>query len=723
MTKFHGVSIIALVGACALASSPALAQETDKDDVELRQTTVMVTGQKRDENLQETAVSADVLSGDLIEDKGVSELYELQYATPSVNISGMGSANVFNIRGIGRSVVDVDVPSGVVIYRDGAPTIAGYFQREPYYDLKSVEVFRGPQGTFVGKSAAGGAVFINTNDADTSGTYGSVEVGAGNFQRYELTAIANLAVNDKVAFRFGYKHDERDTFYDSITGNFTGEPDVVDNNSYRFGATFLPTDNLDINFKLDYHDLDFGGNVPQQYGEKILGDAVQNLFGKEITYTDKSLRAVLKVAYELQNGVTFNSLTSYQDVETRNNLDAGGLGFLSYAEVDVFSQEFNLTSPDDQRLRWIVGGIIDTQDAWVPPWRQNGFIFDLGGPYPFASTFWDKSEESVGVFAHFAYDLTDQLELQIGARYGTYDLEQKTEWLIGPTTVPLDRGQPGVGPFQLASDGGDQQSMNEDSLDGQIALNYTVNPDQFVYGLLSRGHITGGINLFPGIDPPPFRKYDEMQVINLEGGWKATWMQGGFKTQFSAFHQWISDYQANFSEATGLVNNPLNRNASDDSSVYGVEFSGQLRLDDLSVDLGWALLQSELGAFSGVTNPLTGMTVDLTGAKSPFSPEVTGSLGAAYDFHSGPLTITPRFDIAYQSETQAALWLDEEFTLEDRTLVNLKLDIVPDSDNWALAFYMTNATDEHYVAGIQNNATLYYPGAPRQFGARLKFNF
>ena len=112
---------------------------------------------------------------DVLEDKGVVDLYALQYAAPSVTISGYGSANVFTIRGLGRSQVDIDVPSGVVIYRDGAPTLAGYFQNEPYFDMKSVEVFRGPQGTFVGKNAAGGAVFISTNDPELGHFNGSVE--------------------------------------------------------------------------------------------------------------------------------------------------------------------------------------------------------------------------------------------------------------------------------------------------------------------------------------------------------------------------------------------------------------------------------------------------------------------------------------------------------------------------------------------------------------------
>ena len=252
-------------------------------------------------------------------DKGVVDLFALQYAAPGITVTQYGSANVFNIRGLGRSQVDIDVPSGVVIYRDGAPTVAGYFQNEPYFDMDSIEVYRGPQGTFVGKSAAGGAVFINTNDPEIGDSYGSVEGSFGNYGAAELTAMYNAPLGDKAALRIGYSHYERDDFYDSITGDYAGHPGQVDNNSFRLGLLLEPTDNFKAVLKVDYHDLDFGGNVTTVYGEEPLGDVVQNV--NKFAYTDKSFRTVLDLKYLFGNGVTLSSLTGYQDIESVNNLD------------------------------------------------------------------------------------------------------------------------------------------------------------------------------------------------------------------------------------------------------------------------------------------------------------------------------------------------------------------------------------------------------------------
>lgn len=687
---------------------------------------IVVTAQRRTTDVQETAISASVLSGSMIESKGVTELYYLQYAAPSVNISSFGSANIFNIRGIGRSQVDIEVPSGVVIYRDGAPTVAGYFQREPYYDLESVEVYRGPQGTFVGKSAAGGAVFVNTMDPELASTYGSVEAGAGNFSAKEFTYIGNWAASDSVAVRVGFKHYSRDTVYDEITGNYTGSPDEVDNYSFRLGLLWQPTDRFRGLFKVDYHDLDFGGNPTTQYGEPLLSALNQQLYGREFEFIDKSLRAVLDLDYVFDNGVSLNSLTGFQDIEEHNNLDADIFGFESTSEVDIVTQEINLVSASEQRLQWVTGLFFEVQQANLLPWQDGGFNFFIDDQFPLVTSFWDKEDNYASVFGHITYDISDRLQFELGARYTHFSTEQTTEWLLNlDTSQPPDITLPTTIPFQQGSVGGDYQKISEDSLDGQIALNYTASDRHFLYGLVSRGHITGGINIFPGDPPnPPFLPYDEMQVINYEGGWKASWSDDRFRTQASIFYQDITDYQANFAEVGGVINNPSNRNASDGSMVAGFELSAQAALAEWDIDFGLALLESELGTFENIQNPLTGTLVDLSGARSPFSPDVTVNLGIAYGLRlNNGFRLIPRIDVAHQSDTQASLFQNPQFTLDARTLINAQVVLAPESEKWSLTFWGNNVTDQLYIGGIQNNATLYYAGAPRTFGVRFKYNY
>jgi iron complex outermembrane receptor protein len=256
-------------------------------------------------------------------------------------------------------------------------------------------------------------------------------------------------------------------------------------------------------------------------------------------------------------------------------------------------------------------------------------------------------------------------------------------------------------------------------VDGKIGLNWSVSDDHFVYALISRGHVTGGANIFP-----PFLPYDEMEVFNYEAGWKADWAEGQVRTQLNGFYQTFDTYQAQFAEVgTGPANIATFRNAAGESDIYGIEFSGQALVGSWGFDFGLAWLESELGTFSGVINPFTLVEEDLTGAESPFAPDLTVNVGVEYTFALGDgMILRPRVDYAHLSETQAGLWDSELLTLESRDLLNVQLRLAPSSGNWYANLWMTNATDEKYAGAIQNNGTLRYAAPPRQYGLRVGVN-
>ena len=613
------------------------------------------------------------------------------------------------------------MPSGVVIYRDGAPTLAGYFQNEPYFDMDSIDVFRGPQGTFVGKNAAGGAVFINTKDPELGGLQSQCGRRHRQLQRLRSDCLSpTFPLGTLPPCDWTTVTIERDDYYDSITGDFTGHPGEVDNNSYRLGFLWQPSTASRRVLKVDYHDLDFGGNVTTVYGEKPLGDVVQNA---NFQYTDESLRAVLDIKYQFANGISLTSLTGYQDVDSVNNLDVNATVPLLYIfnsaiDAQIYSEEINLISPSDQRFTWVVGLFWEKQDSKLPPWQEGGFNFIGNGfppDFPWATSPWDNNEEDRAVFVHTAFRFTQQLQLEAGVRYGEYDKDQFTLWQLGDGATPPSIPWPGTNPA------GERQSLSEDSVDWQVALNWDVNDKQYLYGLVSRGHVSGGINIFP-----PFVQYDEMEVINYETGWKSRWANDQFNTQFTVYYENFKDYQANFAEVVGALNFPTNRNAETDSNLWGVELSGQARFGGLQLDFGVAYSESELGDFSDVQDPFLpppNNIVNLSGNEIPFAPNFTGNIGLAYDIKLGNLTLTPRVDYSHVDETQAALWDTPMETLPARDLINAQIALEPDSGKWSAVLWSTNLTDEEYIAGIQNNATLYYAAPPGQYGLRFKYNF
>jgi len=144
--------------AAPLASNQAAAAE------EVLPSDIVITARRRSENLMRTPTSGSVLTGESLANKGVVNVDSLQFATPSIVVNNFGQGIDFNVRGIGKGEHNTQTATGVITYRDGAPTFPGYFQQEPYYDIANLQVLRGPQGTIVGQNATGGAVFVNSND-------------------------------------------------------------------------------------------------------------------------------------------------------------------------------------------------------------------------------------------------------------------------------------------------------------------------------------------------------------------------------------------------------------------------------------------------------------------------------------------------------------------------------------------------------------------------------
>src|SRR5688572_16793622 len=253
----------AVAGALTATSLPAAAQnaqnaqdQADSDAAVFDE--IIVTAERRSTNLQTTAISATVMTGEDIANKGVTTVDQLQFISPSVAVNNFGQGIDFNIRGIGKAEHNSQTTTGVITYRDGVATFPGYYTAEPYYDLARVEILRGPQGTFVGENATGGAVFVTSNDPEINGGHtGYIQADVGNYDTFAAQGALNLPAGDTFAARVAFNVLKRDSFYD-IEGPFTGD-DGVQTGSVRVGMLFEPTDSLSVNFKADYNYLDLSG--------------------------------------------------------------------------------------------------------------------------------------------------------------------------------------------------------------------------------------------------------------------------------------------------------------------------------------------------------------------------------------------------------------------------------------------------------------------------------
>lgn len=682
---------------------------------------VVVTAERRTSNLQTTAVAASVLSGEELQNNGVSNVETLQFSVPSLTVQNSGQGNSFNIRGIGKTENNSSVGVGVITYRDGVAVFPAYFQNEPFFDIQSLEVLRGPQGTFAGQNATGGAVFITERNPDLNGLGGYVTGQYGNFNNIRVQGAINLPLGETLAARIAFNKENRDSFYDVIGTPSRGEPGVLDTRSVRASLLWQPNDRARVLLKTDYTFHDMGGYPTSPIFSPLPLHTIATNGPYESS--DETTRTVLNASYEFDNGITIRSISGVQYGTTYIRSDADGtatLPFTFYDEVEqrLWSQEFTLVSPDEDRLTWILGAYYQDDLITFPPGQfvttqyvsaALPILYDtlLEGTNP---------KTTSAVFGQITYDLTDALELQVGARYTRSTVENDARLaapLLGLRLTQNDRSE-------------------EDAVTGKVALNWTLDDDNFLYGFVARGHKAGGLNgpNLAFIAPKPFEGED---VIDFEAGWKSTLFDGRMRTQLGAYYNIYQNFQINIGDPTTPAITSI-LNVTDDTIIYGIEASAQGRFGDLGFDFGLSLSSSELGRFfaadprrarTGVCDrnngPASGNCVNLEGNAQTYAPEATLSVGVEYDFALGAGTLTPRINYSHISDSWASIFANAALgdQLEERDIVNAQLTY--EQGDWQLQAYSTNLGDLEYIASVK--AGQRYAGAPRQYGIRLTRNF
>lgn len=711
-------SVAALLG-CGMAQAQEAAPSPAAQAAQLEE--VVVTAERRTTNLQTTPIAASVFTGEQLADKGVTNIETLQFSMPSVTVQNSGQGNSFNIRGIGKTENSSSVGVGVITYRDGVAVFPAYFQNEPFFDIASVEVLRGPQGTFAGQNATGGAVFITQRNPDFDGLGGYVTAQYGNYDDVRLQGAINLPLGDTLAARLAFNSENRDSFY-SVQGAPThGEPGVLDTKSVRGSLLWEPTEQLRVLLKSDYTLHDMGGYPASPIGSALPLHVIET--NGPYAAKDETARTVLNVSYAFANGVTLRSISGAQFGTTmvRSDLDGtAALPFSFYDEVEqrLLSQEFTLVSPDEGRLRWVLGAYYQHDLITFPPGQfvttqyvsaSLPILYDtlLEGRNPKTTT---------AGFGQISYDLTEALELQVGGRYTRSTVVNDAVFsapLLGLSLTQDDR-------------------YEEDAATGKIALNWTLDEDNFVYAFVARGHKAGGLN-GPNLAFVPPKAFDGEDVTDFELGWKSTLFDGRLRTQLGGFYNIYQNFQITIGDPTvPSITSVLN--VAGDTLIYGLEASAQGRFGALGFDAGLSLSHSELddfyaadprlprtGACDEASGPASGNCVNLAGNPQTYAPELTFSLGVEYAFDLGGATLTPRLDYSHVDESWASIFANAALgdRLEARDIVNAQLTY--ETGDWRLQAYATNLGDLEYIASVK--AGLRYAGAPRQYGLRLTRSF
>jgi iron complex outermembrane receptor protein len=703
---------------------------------------VVVTAQKRSENLQKVAAAVTALSGTSLADKGISRQIDLQYAVPSLTITETGVTQNFNIRGVGVASSSAAVVNGVATYVDGLyqPPIVG---GGAFFDIASVEAFRGPQGTFVGSNSTGGAIFINSqNPKPGSGPSGYVEVSQGNYNAQAFDGALNLPITDTMALRISASREKNDAYFDDL-GPFNNQIGSSDALAGRVGLLWKPTDKFQLLLKISASGKDSGGYaaVPipgTAYAAYGIADNDTLNYDVATFNVERAQQGTLEVKYQFDNGITFRSLSGYQWKSMYNFYDDDGTNSATYAGADVdrlvpnadltdanqrvWSQEFNLISPTTGRLSWVLGGYYEFNKI------SDIVSIDAGG-FPSAYTLFNR-KASKGVFAQATFKLTPTLAIDVGGRYTWYTTS-------GVGGVTIGAGLPDYGPEGIVVvDTGGRYADSKPT--GKVALNWTPDDRNLIYAFVARGYKSGAFT-------SPDTIFGPETVLDYEGGWKTSFLDGHVRTQMGAFYYDYHNFQMDVLNPETGQTDPTNLT---NAQIYGFEAQIQAKFHELSFDAGAAYLHSKLGditfvnkrdfnlAFPGAS-PLpqceagnagegdicydyTPYIQTRTGGQNLYSPSWSFNVGAQYRFHLGEAVLTPRLNYAYIGSQYTYIgYSPVTDRLKAYGLVSGELSYKV--GRYELTLYGTNLTDKKYISG--QYLDMEYYGTPRQYGLRLNVDY
>jgi iron complex outermembrane receptor protein len=715
MKKKETVSRAFLVrSAVALALGPVLAPLAAAADADVALDEVVVTAERREQNLQEVPIAASVFTGEDMARQGITDLNDIQTVAPSIAINVVNRSTFVNIRGVGIAQSAPTSSPGVAYYIDGQLIPHEQFIGQSFYDIGSIEVLRGPQGTLTGQNSTGGAIYVRT-PAPQFGSYsGSIEQTIGNYDWMRTVGAANLGFSENLAVRVAAVHDKRNSFTNNI-GPSASQPGDVANDSQRLQLGWRsPSGRADLNLFYEHFDWDTDNNAVKRRNDLVSSDPFTIQEDARSFMTQQGQRASAELRFGLNDGMDLRFQTSWQDGQTEDQTDGdrtataapqpptANVGRVAYASTrfTTWIYELNLLSKGEGPVQWVLGAFYLDEAVPVTLLRDNRHTTDFVASNSTIITNADNTSKSV--FGQINAFIGERVELIGGLRYSDDKQYYNRIALPGPPPPP---GTDTVG-----------APAASDEVTGKAGLNFHWSDDLLLYGTVSKGYKAGGVNLT--LNTPDFKP--ETNLV-YEAGWKATLLDHHLRVNGDVFYSDYKDIQL-----SSLYNAlPLTQNAASGEAL-GAELEVTGRFGRFGVNLGVGWLDAEFAEAASIVNTSTNtQQVVPKGASLVFSPEWTLSAGIDYTIPLGRGTLTPRLQWGYIADQLATPFPSTATTVPSRSLVDARLTW--ETGPWAVEAFVTNVSDKTYIASqIQNSTSatggIVY-GAPQQYGARVKFNF
>lgn len=753
-----GLAFALGAGALSLPFSPrpALAEEPDQLAALNGPLTeeIVVTARRRNEDIQTVPIAISQLSGADLREKSVETVADLQRYVPSLTALNATNrdSNQLSIRGLpGVVAYFAEAPIVSALSAAGSGTASGSGPGL-YYDLKGVEVLKGPQSTLFGGTTTGGAILFEPN-RPTSDYEGYVQLTLGNYNDHELEAAVNLPiVPEKLMVRFAGQMQQRDGFTRDVVHN--KDLDNRDYYSGRIGITIQPSDDFDNYFVYSSffsHTNGTGEKLaavdPQGLTALAFGNAAfdalarQQALGPRSTALDTSeiskeytFRFTDIAQWYATEDLTIRNIAAYTESKYlfRWDLDGSTLPLIAStnpynwsSNIGGYSEELQIQGKSlSDTLVWTTGGFLQ----FVHPIGYSyvrSIEFDIPGNTiilnPLTAAGKTVTREQA-VYAQATYDLGNLLKdvsgLEVTAGY-RYSWDFSSNLLNSFNARGICQGETTIS----VPNCGNAISAHFSQGTWTLALDYRLRPGTLIYVTARRGYNPGGFNAFA--PAPNLRIYQPEHLTDIELGVKSDWklwgMQG--RTRVDAFHDHYTGIQRMVGVFTAGANSITENAAS--ATLEGIEFESTftpIKGVELSGIYAYAnsrydkYLSPTEGNLSGL--PFTGGPRNQYSATGRYHLPIRAQLGKA----SLSATYSWRGHVQFSDRELGGV-------IPARGLLDLRMDWNDIAGRPVDAsFFITNATDQLYVAGgtvVYNalgvNPVLY--GEPRMWGFQLRYRF
>lgn len=692
---------------------------------------IIVTAQKRSEDLQKVPIAVSAITSAEIEAMGLHETRDLAIVTSGLNIPSTVGYIQPNLRGIGSSVAAPGVDSPVALYIDGVYITSETASLLTFNNIAQVEVLKGPQGTLFGRNATGGLIQVTTLDpSDEFGGHASVSYGNYNTfnSKFYLTGglAPNLAANIAVQYSKqgdGWGHNQFDgsatnkVFYDwgvrSKIRYSGASTDITLNGDYSERKdNQSPFSRLYKNFK-PLLGAPFNGGP---YDTDLDYPALSTFQGG-----GGSVRASQNVG-----ALQVVSISAFRSYRGNLELDADGTPVpavaVSYERTrdQHFTQELQLLSPTGGKIQYVVGAFYLTGFSEFTPNVLSYFGPFVSPAFPLVQTsaFAREHTESISGFGQGTLLIGDASHFTLGIRYTS-----ETRRINAAETGTLAGG---ISTGVLSSISNASLSAHRPTW--RASVDHSFTPDILGYVSYNRGFKSGGFNTDTPTDPP----YAPEKIDAYETGIKSTFLDDRLRLNSAAFFYDYKNIQVvrYVVGATRIVNGAA-------AHLYGLDLDAVVApTESLRVTGALSLLHARFTSFPGATmsvlSPFGGNIQSATDAKGhqiPYAPSVTFSLGANYTIpvSSGNIQLdaTYYFNGGFYTEPDNFLHQGSYNILNASITWNLPTTWNLPGDGVYIRAWGRNLTGALYATLLSSTPldTSVSYGAPRTYGIEVGAKF